>query len=473
MIPVTCHVADFNLLPGFPIVSDLSLNGRSISAFLRDASGTSEIELSLDFSRRGRVPELVDPLGVNEEQMMDALARVLAPVQAPGAPAIGLLMTNALAKAPQLFGLMFDIDGGDSGLGPRQGCAVFLTAIASAMKTDLSDEASHKFISFIALHEIGHAFNLWHVDGDSIMQTNPRPNVFGTLQFADTQRLFLSLAAEAATATSVLPGVGCANYGTRPAGFPAGDGPPFASPSRTKRKLMLRIALSTDVLWSFEPIELDVSLSLPRGTARAMTVPNEIDPGYASFQIWITRPDGLRFRYRPATRFCGRNGTLSIRPGVPYMRDIALGRQSGGYTFAVPGEYQVQVAFAMTSGDFIMSNIVKCTVKPAQPSSAEWLAARAALDNDEARHLLRYKRRAPSLQTYDSLQKYADDGASPQTAAAIHFAIGRALADTAVSIGGQEDQQLLQEGRRHLHLALEGDKLSPKRVLEANARLQK
>lgn len=471
MVQVTCHVADFNLRPGFPIVSDLSVNGRSIGTLLKEASGSSAIDLSFDYSRRGRVPELVSPLGVNEDQMMDALARVLAPVPRPGTTSIGLLMADALAKAPQQFGLMFDVDGG-AGLGPRQGCAVFLTAIASAMGTDLTDKASREFISFIALHEIGHAFNLWHVGDDTIMQTHPEPNAVGTLKFHDTQRHFLSLASDSDTAPNVLPGPGCAAYGNRPAGFPSGDGQPAASPSRRKRKLALRIGLSTDALWSFEPIELDVSLSLPKDAARAVTVPNEVDPGYSSFQIWITRPDGLRFRYRPAMRFCGRNGTLSIRPGTPHVRDIALGRQSGGYTFAVPGEYQVQASFAMTSGEFIMSNVVKCVVKDAQPSSESWLAAKAALDNDEARRLLQYKRSAPSLQTYASLRRYADDvTASPQTSAAIHFAIGRALTDTAASIGGQEDKPLMQEGRRHLQRALESRNLSPKRELEVSARL--
>lgn len=470
MIPVTCHVADFNLRPGFPVVSDLSLNGRSISAHLREASGSSQIDLSFDFSRRGRVPELVSAAGVTEDQMTDALARVLAPAQA-SPPAICLMMTDSLARAPQQFGLMFDVDDGD-GLGPRQGCAVFLTAIAIAMGTDLTDKASREFISFIALHEIGHAFNLWHVGDDSIMQTHPTVSSLGTLQFEDTQRHFLSLASESGTATSVLPGVGCAAYGTRPAGFPRGDGPPAATPSRRRRKLALKIGLSTDALWPFEPIELDVSLALPKDAVRAVTVPNEIDPGYASFQIWITRPDGLRFRYRPAMRFCGRNGTLSIRPGQPYVRDIALGRQSDRYTFAVPGEYQVQAAFAMTSGEFIMSNVAKCTVKAAQPSSPQWLAAKAALDNYEARRLLRYKRRAPSLQTYASLERYASEATtSAHTSAAIHFAIGRALAETATSGGGQQDQSLMDEGRRHLHLALESRSLSPKRVLEVNERL--
>jgi hypothetical protein len=470
MIPVTCHVADFNLRPGFPVVSDLSLNGRPISAHLREASGNSQIDLSLDFLRRGRVPELVSPFAVTEDQMTDALARVLLPLQA-SPPAIGLLMTDALAMAPQQFGLMFDVDDGD-GLGPRQGCAVFLAAIASAMGTDLTDEASREFISFIALHEIGHAFNLWHVGDDSIMQTHPQVSSLGTMKFEDTQRHFLSLASGSATAASVLPGTGCAAYGTRPAGFPSGDGEPAAAPTRRKRKLALQIGLSTDALWSFEPIELDVSLSLPKDAVRAVTVPNEIDPGYSSFQIWITRPDGFRFRYRPATRFCGRNGTLSIRPGVPYTRDIAFGRQSGRYTFAVPGEYHVQAAFAMTSGEFILSNVAKCTVKAAQPSSPQWLAAKAALDNDEVRRLLRYKRRAPSLQTYASLRRYAAEATtSPHTSAAIHFAIGRALADTAASLAGHQDLVLLQEGRRHLHLALESKSLSPKRVVEVNARL--
>ena len=119
-----------------------------------------------------------------------------------------------------------------------------------------------------------------------------------------------------------------------------------------------------------------------------------------------------------------------------------------------------------------MSNVAQCTVKTALPSSANWLAARATLDNDEARRLLQYKRRAPSLQTYASLQRYAEDvTASSQTSAAIHFAIGRALTDAGVSMGGRQDQALLQEGRRHLRLALKADCLSPKRVGEINARL--
>jgi hypothetical protein len=399
MLPVTCYVADFNLRPGFPVVSDLSLKGRSINSYLKQASGTAAIDVAFDFSRRGRLPEAVNPLGVSTGQMMDGLARVLAPVPSSGKPVIGLLFADQCADARDQFGLMFDIDG-DAGLGPRQGCAVFLTAIAAASGTDLNDQASKEFISFIALHELGHAFNLWHVDDDTVMQTHPSFGDLGSLTFEDTQEHFLSLAGDSHTATSVLPGLGCSEYGTRPDGFPRGDFQPFAGPARKKGKVALRIGLSTDSLWPFEPIELDVTLSVPKAAKRSISVPNEIDPGYSSFQIWVTRPDGVRFRYRPAARFCGRNGTLRIEPGVPYVRDIAIGRESGGYTFSVPGEYQVQVAFAVTGTEFIMSNVAKCEVKPPRPSSPDWLEAKQALDNVDARRFLQYKRLAPSLHTY-------------------------------------------------------------------------
>ena len=469
MLPVTCYVADFNLRPGFfPLISSLAVNGRVIDDYLQQASGPAAIDVTLDYSRRGLLPEFLGPLGVSTDQMMEGLGRLLAGVPSSGKTSMGLLIADACAEAPDQFGLMFDLEGDGGGLGPRQGCAVFLTAIATALGVEPTDPSARDFISFIALHEIGHAFNLWHVNDNSIMQAHPRAGDLGSMQFEDTQKHFLSLAGGSGTSRCVLPGVGCSAYGTRPPGFPSGDSQPFSGPVRGHKKLDLHIALSTESLWHFEPIELDVTLSVTKKDGKAVLVPNEIDPAYASFQIWITRPDGVRIRYRPMARFCRRNGTLRITPDAPFARDIAIGRQAGGYTFAIPGRHQVQAAFAVKADEFILSNVVTCEVKPPLPSSAEWVAARIALDNAEARHFLQYKRRVPSLQTYARLEDYASSGAaSPHTAAAIRFAVGRALVKGASSHAGTPDRDLLALGRQHLDHALQLEGLSTKRRRDA------
>lgn len=191
MFPVTCYVADFNLRPGFPLISAMSVNGSPIDDYLQQASGPAGIDLTFDYSRRGLLPDFLGPLGVSTDQMMEGLVRLLAGVPSSGKTSMGLLIADACAAAPDQFGLMFDLEGDEAGLGPRQGCAVFLTAIANALGVEPTDPSAREFISFIALHEIGHAFNLWHVNDNSIMQAHPRAGNVGNMQFEDTQKHFL------------------------------------------------------------------------------------------------------------------------------------------------------------------------------------------------------------------------------------------------------------------------------------------
>lgn len=104
------------------------------------------------------------------------------------------------------------------------------------------------------------------------MQPHPDPAHLGAFDFAPTHAQYLGLAADAATIDYVLPGLGRSHFGVRPHGWPAGDGNSFAGPSSQKVKLTLKVALSHATFWSFEPVELDVELSLsgPRSTAVAV-----------------------------------------------------------------------------------------------------------------------------------------------------------------------------------------------------------
>jgi hypothetical protein len=456
MTSVTCFVADFNLVPGFPVLTDLSLKGRSLASYFLEASGGDAIDLRLDFSRRGALPGLVDSNGVNPDQLMDGAARLLGMAVPGSAPVIALLIADTCAPAPGQFGLMFDIDGYENTLGPRQGCAVFLTGIAAKLQNnDMSDPTAKEFIGYIAAHELGHAFNLWHVDDGSIMQPHPDPGTMGAVGFDLKQSEYLKLARDPATAGYVLPGVGRSPFGARASGYPSGGDQPFASPATQAEGLKLQIGLSNTSFWQFEPVDLEVTLSISDGAAINRTVADEIDPGYESFQIWIAPPNGMSFCYRSGARYCHGNGWREIGRGKSYARDISITRQSMGYTFAALGVYRVQVFFATGKGIVLASNVVECEVRHADPESPIWQIASATLDNAEVQSMLRFKRRLPSVAAYAQLMKYLSGPAGDSTAAAIHYSLGKAM----VLCGGTADavhkRRLRSLGASHLHKAVD------------------
>jgi hypothetical protein len=347
---------------------------------------------------------------------------------------------------------MFDTDAENGSYGPRQGCAVFQTAILAAMSTGPGDPAFRDFVAFTAIHEIGHAFNLWHVDGNSFMQPHPNPPNVGTCDFdnssQNSQYDYLALASDATYANFVLPGG--TPFGVRADGF-KGDDDAFAIPSVPIGKLSLKIALSHNTFWSFEPVELDIELSIAGSKPKTIDLPDELDPGYRSFQIWITRPNGERFRFRPQFRFCQSNGRRSITKDKPFRRDISIFRQSGGYTFSTPGQYQVEAIFVPESGPILKSNKVECQVLPAKPKSATWKNSRNILQTSEAQKILRYKHRLPSHHVYSQILKYADKDASVETAATIYYALGKALVRTVEMMPkGSRNDSLRLLGKRHL-----------------------
>ena len=406
---------------------------------------------------------------------MDGLSRLLGHEGGSNPPAVGLLLADSYAPASSQYGLMFDIDGGGS-FGPRQGCAVFLAAIKQAMPDGAGEAAFNQFVAYTAIHELGHAFNLWHVAGtSSFMQPHPDPANPGSCSFDPSEAHYLGLAANPNAVDFVLPGPGRSHFGTRPHGFPSGDQDhPFEGPSKRKAGLAMKIALSHDRFWSFEPVELDVELNLLRGQSKAIGVLDEIDPGYPSFQIWITRPDGERFRYRPQSRFCYPNGKRLISRAQPFRRDISICRQTGGYTFATPGRYQVQAALRLPSRQFVISNAVECEVLPADPESTIWTRSSALLQTFEARRLLRYKRRPASHSGYAQMAQFADDKTTPAaTGAAIHYALGKAFVRSAESeLNRAQAEQMRDRGAGHLRRALDHRQFGRHRTESATALLE-
>ncbi len=473
MAVFTCFVAEYNLPGDLHVIGALTLKGDPLGSYIKQQSGAAQLDVVLNWNHRGLFSGCpIYGEGINVSHLKDALSQLLKAAGSSSPPSLGLLISNQLSQAPSQYGMMFDDDGQDGSYGPRQGFAVFVAAIKAAMPDGLGPDALPEFIAYTAVHELGHAFNLWHANDTSFMQPHPDPANPNPYRFNDIHASYLALAAGAGTADYVLPGPGRKPYGTLAPGFHSDDDSPYAGPPESDAGLSLQIGLSHPTFWSFEPVELDVELSLSGAQADAVSVPDEIDPGYPSFQVWITRPDGERFRFRADARFCRPNGLRTITRDQPFLRDVTIFRQPGSYTFTVPGQYQVQAGLRLQSGRFLMSNMAKCEVLPAEPGSAVWRDAGALLQKDDVRQLLRYKRQPLSYRDCANMAKLADDAPSPVTSGAIHYALGKTLIRSAGSIPHDSyADDMRNRGASHLRKALDLGQLGRHRTAVATSLL--
>jgi len=240
---------------------------------------------------------------------------------------------------------------------PRQGAAVFLGAIRANRPTG---REFRREVLFTAMHELGHVFNLWHVNNASFMRSSPSGQLShpdGHFKFSAEHRRLLRFCGES---RFIHPGGSL--WGKR--GGLARDGGGFTTNEIDRSgDLELRIDIQPREFYAVEPIELDVRLQVPRG-ADPVTIPDVIDPGYEAFRIWIENELGERRIYRPLKHFCRPPGTLEISPGKPFVRDVSVFGDGQGYTFADCGTVRVWCEFDLDVGRRIRSNTVEVTVMP-------------------------------------------------------------------------------------------------------------
>lgn len=300
----------------------------------RAASGGA-IELDATIDPVIAVPAAAD---VASYHLHDAAARLTGNTPGQGrVRRIALIFANSYRARADAFGVMFDNgfatydDPSDDQMltaTPREGCAVFLDPIL-AMRDPAGEEARQ--ILYTAIHELGHVFNLTHRTGENFMSQSPG----GRDAPADAAWNFdpddQSWLADADSDEQVWPG-----------GAPYRDRSDALDRPRRAHRLRLSLSIARKAFAFNEPVELDIRLSVPRSAGpRPVRIPDEIDPGYARFQLWIEDPDGERRLYRPINHYCPGGRSFSLSPGKPFARDLSIFGQSGGFTFSKRGIHRV------------------------------------------------------------------------------------------------------------------------------------
>lgn len=366
MINLNCFVGRLreNLGVDFP----LTLADRSIADFFRNGSvgadGRPGINLSLNTSR---YDNSIIPHDRNTSAF--TLHWALNRLTGNGAyqypiDSIGLVLADRYPPRSSVLGIMFDLGfdpEGEPSVGalynsvPREGCAIFLDAISRIRRSD-SDFRSE--VVFTAIHELGHVFNLWHENSpDNFMAQSVEEGPFELPAYFFLRR-HQSFLSGASTSKYVQPGG--ARYGSR-----GSNGPRELNPYNnvaSSSPIAIKISIAQDTFWSYEPVELDISVRLKRHSGK-LEIPDKIDPGYEEFKILVTQPDGTIFRYRSPRIYCRNTATIALEQGASFDRDISIFGQSGGYTFSQPGHYRIQVFFEYKRTKWVKSNILDVTVK--------------------------------------------------------------------------------------------------------------
>ena len=321
--------------------------------------------------------EMVWPVDLHEElRALGGNEKGVLPIEN-----LGVIFAPKFAFGDDVFGVMFDTGfpdeftegaSSDDIAVPREGCAVFVDSIRQARSPASEEDAQ---IAYTVVHELGHLFNRVHEEAaPCFMNSSPA----GSAAPDPTAHRFLDddIAAMARCETdhSVQPGR---------KGFAGGN---FDRKTREDvSELALSVSLPVQDVYFWEPFEMEVEVSLPkRAKAKSAKFPDELDPAFRRFRVWIEEPNGERRLYRPTKHFCDTQKRRSLARGESFRRDISIFGQSGGYTFRTPGIYRVWATLEVRPGRVLVSKMKDLCIKPDYLSDS-----RARIRLDELRKVAR------------------------------------------------------------------------------------
>lgn len=386
---------------------------------------------------------------------------------------IGVIFAGTYLPDPSVFGIMFDAgfdpDNSSYDAVAREGCAVFLERIAS-VRQDADFGAQ---VVYTTLHELGHVFNLYHLQNKANLMASSEATSAPTdaaFQFATEHGALLS---RCSSSLHIQPG-----------GSPWGDlgdlvsGPVDSSRFDTGRavaqELELHIQSDLTEFYRFEPVELVVTLRCRPGARRGrIRIPRILDPGYDGVTIWIEEPSGERRRYRRSKLYCGTKRTIEIAADRPFQRDIPLFGQSGGYTFRHAGPHKVWMVVEHASVGRLRSNTITVNVKSGASHSGEVGSLAAILRPSRHARLLFYRSAAQHRTARRMAAGLGGISRFPSSANA-RYSIGCVFYRAALASRDETIRKALgSEGSDHLRKAVSDKRLSVHRRRRSDEMLGK
>jgi len=343
---------------------------------------------------------------------------------------IALILADRYKPYPGVFGVMFDrgfttVDDSNGNSRfvtiPREGCAIFLGAI-KALRVRQQD--FDREVEFTTIHELGHVFNLDHVQSPSSFMATSRsdaPYLNSFFKFFDGQRDWL---AECESNPMVYPGGSI---------FKPVSG---LNDTRTDRiagtEIKLQIGVASAEFPCAKPVELDVRLEVSAATTTHLYVAQRLDPGYPQFRLWIVGPDGERRLFRSPRRYYAPQSRVLLTSQKPLQRDISIFESAEGTTFARPGVYQLQAEFDLGARGWIKSNTLSVT---ALANRAELSLERIALLSDaRVRRFLYYRCKKADPQVLRLLEMHLETNPAGPGADDVRYAVIRALTPAGIEL---------------------------------------
>jgi endonuclease/exonuclease/phosphatase family metal-dependent hydrolase len=369
---LTIEVDGLRGMPFFPAFTDRT--GRRVTIESAFASAGFDVQLIIDPFLGGPAAE-IDRRGFSFAELHRAMTDRRNPDSPERLQAHVFVATHMAGRNGRgVLGVMYDFGSNDLNRRPREGVAVFGRHPLLSDPRVQVQEREREFV-FTLVHEIGHALNLVHSFDKGRpaalswmnyphlfpLGTEAGPGHNGTPEFWSAfEQTFDDLELRHlrhATPREIRSGG--FDFGVYEEGastiYQAGTIDPRrtqlgANPLRQTPAVKLGVESAKRHYQLGEPVF--VELTVEATGARAVRIPDALDPSEGFVRFMIDWPDGRRERYSPPMHVCMRapSAEVSAASGVRRSHPIPLFLAARGPMFTVPGRYRVWAELAGIDG---------------------------------------------------------------------------------------------------------------------------